>query len=404
MNRHKLAIVLGSFTALGPLSIDLYLPALPAIAEEFHVPDSSVQLTVIGFLLGIAGGQLLIGPLSDRFGRRKPLIGGVLLHVVASVLCVLAPTIEILQAARVLQGIGGSAGGVVAIAVIRDLYVGLPAAELLARLMLVTGLAPILGPTLGSFLLRIMSWQGLFIVLAAVGALLILLAALAVPETHPPERRRIGGLLSVFRTYGKLLRSRQFVGLCLTAGFSVTIILTYVSASSFVLQQQFGLSASTFGLVFGANAVGLIAATQLNPVLLRRRSAATVLTVALVTAAGSSAIMVVLTATGVGGIWGLVVPLFFAFAAAGLALPNVPALALARHGSSAGTAAALIGAGQFGVGALISPLAGSEGSVTALSMSIVLASSAAAALLTLFVLVRPRTLPSTTGPVEPALH
>ncbi len=404
MNRHKLAVVLGAFTALGPLTIDMYLPALPSIAAEFGVPDSSVQLTVIGFLLGLAGGQLVMGPLSDRFGRRLPLVVGLSLHIVASVVCIFAPGIQTLLAARILQGVGGSAGGVVAIAVIRDLYVGLPAARLLARLMLVTGLAPILAPTLGSLLLRLVGWRGLFGVLAGVGVLLIVLAVVAVPETLPPERRRPGGLASALRSYRTLLSSRQFVGLCVTAGFAITIILAYVSGSSFVLQQQYGLSPTAFGIAFGANAVGLILATQLTPMLLNRWSAARLLTTGLTLAVVASVTMVVLTATGTGGVWGLVVPLFAAFSSAGLALPNLPALALARHGAMAGTGAALLGACQFGIGALIAPLAGAGGTVTATSLSIVMAASAAAALLVLLVVVRPRTLQSTTETVVASSH
>ena len=385
----RLVVVLGALTALGPLTIDMYLPALPTIATHFAASDATAQATLTGSLLGLAGGQIIIGPLADAWGRRRPLIGGMLLHVLASVACVAAPGIELLTVARTVQGIGASAGGVIALAVIRDLYTGVPAARLMSRLMLVTGLAPLLAPTVGSFVLRITSWNGLFVVLAVAGGLLASVAALAVPETNPVERRRRVRVRQTAHTYRTLLAHRQFVGLCLAVGFSMTVILAYVGASSFILQQQYGLSPSTFGLIFAVNALGLIGASQLNTLLLRRWSPARVLTGAQMGTAAAGAFLVVLTSARALGIWGLLVPLFLAVATAGLAQPNVPALALAQHGKHAG---ALLGASQFGVGAL-APLVGIGGSITATAMAAVIFGAALAAVVVLLAVARPTRIP-----------
>lgn len=404
LSNAKLAAVLGALTAIGPLTIDMYLPALPTIATHFAATDAAATATLTGSLLGVAGGQLLVGPLADAFGRRRPLIAGMLLHVVASVLCALVPNIELLTVARTLQGIGASAGGVIALAIIRDLYTGMPAARLMSRLMLVTGVAPLLAPTIGSFMLRTTSWNGLFVVLAVAGGLLASLAAFVVPETNPPQNRQRSGIARTFRTYRSLVAERQFIGLCIAAGLAMTVILAYVSGSSFVLQQQYGLSSSLFGLVFAVNSVGLITSSQVNPLLLRRFSAASILTGALVSCAVSGAVMVVLTSTGTLGMWGLLIPLFLTIATAGLALPNVPALALAHHGARAGTAAALLGACQFGIGAMLSPLVGFGGTVTAASMAMVIFGAALAGSLVSILLARPHTIEVPDGPAVVALH
>lgn len=385
----KYAVVLGALTAVTPLTIDMYLPALPQIAEQFHASESAVQLTITGTLLGVAVGQLIAGPLADRLGRRRPLIAGMLLHLVASVLCAVAPTIELLLTFRTLQGFGASAGTVIALAIVRDLFTGLPAARLLARLSLVTGAAPILAPTLGSLILRGTTWNGLFVALALLAAVLAAIAAWVLPETLPPARRQTGGLKTSFRTYGRLVRERQFMGLTLVTGFVMTIILGYVSGASFVMQTEHGLSTSTFGLVFGVNSIGLIAMGQLNPWLLRRYSGVRLLQAGLIFAVAASAVLVAMVATGTGGLWGLLVPLFVVISTAGMVMPNLPGLALARHGDVAGTAAAVLGAVQFGVGASLAPLVGLGGSITGLSMSLVIAGAAVAALLTLQVVVRP---------------
>ena len=388
----RLALLLGAFVALGPLTIDLYLPALPTIREELGTTSATVQLTLTGTLIGLALGQLVIGPLSDAFGRRRPLLAGAALHVVASLLVLVAPDIAVLGALRVLQGVGTAAASVVALAIVRDLFDGRAAATMLSRLFLVMGVAPVLAPTIGGEVLRFTSWRGVFAVLAVYGVVVLVLGSVGLRETLPPARRRSGGVAGTLRTYGGLFRDRTYVGLIVVAGLTMAALFTYVSGSSFVYQREFGLDEQQFGLLFGAGAVWLIAATQLNPVLLRWWSPAQILVTATLAGAAAGGLLLLLAATATGGLFGVAVPLWAVLFAAGLALPNGPALALADHGDSAGSAAALLGAAQFGVGAAVSPLVGLLGN-DAVAMGAVVVIALALAVAVLGVVVRPWQLP-----------
>lgn len=376
--RLRLVLVLGSLIAIGPLTIDMYLPALPAITSGLGTSATAVQLTLTGTLAGLALGQLLVGPLSDAVGRRAPLLAGLTLHVVASALCVLAPDIAVLGGLRVLQGLGVAAATVVALAVVRDLFTGAAFAGLLSRLLLVMGTAPILAPTLGSELLRWTQWRGIFVALAVLGLLLIVVATFGLAETLPAARRRPARVAPTLRYYGSLLRDRTFVGLVVVAGLAMGALFAYVSGSSFVLQEQYGLSEQQFGFAFGAGAAGLIAATQLNVRLLRRFSPERILVAALFGGSVAAALLVAAAATGLGGLAGLLIPLWLALASAGLVLPNAPALAMSRHGEAAGTAAALLGAVQFGLGGLAAPVVGLLGG-DGLAMAAVIAGTMLAA-------------------------
>ncbi|WKU02350.1 multidrug effflux MFS transporter [Micromonospora soli] len=396
--RLRLVLVLGSLIAIGPLTIDMYLPALPAITADLHTTSAAVQLTLTGTLAGLALGQLLIGPLSDAVGRRVPLLAGIGLHVLASVLCVVAPTIQVVGVLRVLQGLGVAATSVVAMAVVRDLFSGAAFARLFSRLMLVMGAAPILAPTLGSGLLRWSDWRGVFAALAVFGVLLAAVAAVGLRETLPPARRRHGGVAATVRDYRALLRDRTFVGLVLVAGLAMAALFAYVAGSSFVFQQRYGLDEQEFGLAFGAGAVGLITATQVNVRLLRRYSPQRILVTALGVGAAAGLVLLGFAATGVGGLASILASLWLVLAAAGLALPNAPALALSRHGEAAGTAAALLGAVQFGVGALSAPLVGVLGTGS-LAMAAVVAGGMLTALTVLLTVVGRARL----SDVEPAV-
>lgn len=389
--RLRLILVLGSLIALGPLTIDLYLPALPSITDDLLTSSASVQLTLTGTLAGVALGQLLVGPLSDALGRRRPLLLGIGLHVLASLLCVLAPTVEVLGGLRVLQGLGASAASVTALAVVRDRFTGTEAATVLSRLILVLGAAPVLAPTLGGEVLRYTDWRGVFAVLAVAGVALLVVAARALEETLPPERRRSGRLGSTLRTYRGLLGDRRFAGLMAVQGLVMSALFAYVSGSSFVLQDGFALDEQQFGLAFGGGAVGLIGATQLNVRLLRRRTPQQVLPLALVAGLALGGVLLLTATTGAGGLVGLLLPLYAVLAAVGLALPNVPALALSRHGEAAGTAAALLGCAQFGLAAATAPFVGVLGN-DGPAMAAVMTAALAAALTVLLVVVRPRTL------------
>ena len=388
VHRLRLVLVLGALIALGPLTIDMYLPSLPTITDELATTSPTVQLTLTGTLLGLALGQLVVGPLSDAFGRRLPLLIGTGVHVLASVLCVVAPNIAVLGGLRVLQGLGASAGAVIAIAMVRDLYTGRPAATLLSRLILVMGAAPVIAPTLGGWLLTVTSWRGVFGALALFGLVLIPLAAWGLPETLPPQRRQATGIRATLTNYRRLLHDGTFIGLILVAGLAMSALIAYVAGSSFVFQQQFGLTQQQFGLAFGSGAIWLILATQLNPVLLRRFEPQQLLLAAIASAFGFGLLLLGLTATGTGGLLGVLVPIWLVLFSVGFALPNAPAVALARHGEAAGTAAALLGAVQFGTGALISPVVGLLGN-DSLAMGTVIATGLTLSLLVLLVVVRP---------------
>ena len=387
-DRFRLVLILGALIALGPLTIDMYLPALPEITADLLTTEAAVQLTLTGTLLGLAAGQLVIGPFADAFGRKRPLLIAAAVYVVASVLCAVAPTIGVLAGLRVLQGMGAAAGIVVALAVIRDLYVGRPAAILLSRLILVMGAAPIIAPTLGGALLGFTSWRGVFVALAVYGLVLIPIAFRFLPETLPRRRRRPARIVPTVRKYGELLRDRVFVGLVLTAGLMMSAMFAYIAGSSFVFQQQFGFDEQSFGLLFGAGAFAIIGASQLNAYLLRWFEPRQLLLSAVLAGTIAALVLVAAASTGFGGLIGVLVPLWTTLAAIGVALPNSPALALTRHGEAAGTAAALLGAVQFGIGAVVSPLVGVVGN-TAAGMGLVIATAIAAALLVLTLVVRP---------------
>jgi MFS transporter, DHA1 family, multidrug resistance protein len=354
----KMVVVLGLLVALGPLTIDMYLPALPRIAEDLAVSSSVVQLTLTGTLAGLALGQLIVGPLSDSLGRKRPLLAGIVLHMLASLVCLFAPNITVLGIARGVQGIGAAATMVVAIAIVGDLFTDSTAATVMSRLMLVLGVAPVLAPSLGAAVLMHASWHWVFAVLVVLAGLLLLLAALALPETLSQSHRRplrFGGILA---TYGELLRDKRFVVLVVVAALGMSGLFAYIAGASFVLQGGYGLGQQAFALVFGAGAVALIGATQFNVVLLRRFSPQSIVVWALTASSVAGAVFVGLAAFGVGGLVAFVVPVWAILAAMGFVIPNAPALALSRHPDASGTAAALLGAAQFGLGAAVAPLVG----------------------------------------------
>ncbi len=391
--RFRIVLVLGLLTALGPLTIDMYLPSLPAITTDLHTTAAAVQLTLTGTLVGLAFGQLLVGPLADAYGRRWPLLGGIAVHMLASVFCVIAPNVAVLGALRVLQGLGAAAAAVVAMAMVRDLFTDNAAARLFSRLMLVVGVAPILAPTVGGLVLNWTSWRGVFVVLTVVAVTISAVSALVLPETLPPAARRSGGVPGTVRDYGRLLTDRVYVGLILVAGLAMAALFAYVSGSSYVFQDGYGMSEQQFALIFAGGAVGLIGATQFNVRLLRRWSPQQIMSVSLVAGLVFALVLLVLAVTGVGGLAGILVPLWLVLAMVGLTMPNAPALALSRHGEAAGTAAALLGAVQFGVGALAAPLVGVLG-VGEVAMAVVVFAGMLSATLVCFLVVRPHRLPA----------
>lgn len=355
-----LVLVLGALSAFGPLSLDMYLPAFPSLAGDLDSTASQVQLTITTCLVGLSVGQLVAGPLSDRFGRRRPLLVGVAAYAAATLLCAFAPDIWTLTGMRVVQGLAGSAGIVIARAVVRDLYSGSELARFFALLMLVNGLAPILAPLIGAQVLRVTDWRGIFVVLAVIGALIWLAVLALLPETLSPEDRHGGGIVQTVGTFGSLLKDRAFVGCVLTAGFVFGSMFAYIAGSSFVLQEVYDLSPQQFAVVFGVNAAGLIAVSQVSAHLVRRMPPRTLLGAGVgMSALGGFAVLVCVLA-GVGLV-GLLPSLFLVVSAVGLVAPNAAALALADHPRTAGSASALLGLGQYAVGGLVAPLVGLDG-------------------------------------------
>lgn len=384
----RMVLVLGALVALGPLTIDTYLPALPTLADELAASEPQVQFTLTGIMLGLGLGQLVLGPVSDAVGRRRVMLGGIAAHAVMSVLAALSPTIEVLTAVRIGQGVSGAAVAVTAMAVVRDLFTGRRAAGLLSHLTLVIGVAPILAPSLGGFLLQLTGWRGIFGALAGIAVVLFVVALRGMDETLPVERRRPARIGATLRTYAGLLRDRPFVGLVLLAGLMFSALFAYVAGSSFVLQEYYGLDEQQFGILFGVNAAGLIVATQVNPFLLRRWAPQHILTAGVALAmAATSALLV--AALAEAPLVLVLVPLWFVMFAVGLSFPNTPALALSRHGEAAGSAAALLGAIQFGMASVITPLTGLVSTGSAVGMAVVMAGAVWLGAVVLLVLVRP---------------
>ncbi len=382
MRRVQLVLLLGLLTAFGPIAVDMYLPALPQLTHELDIGASAAQLTLASCLAGVAIGQLVSGPLSDRFGRRAPLLVGVAIFVAASLACAAAPTAAALIALRFVQGLGAGAGIAIARAVARDLTTGDALARFLSLLMLMNGLAPILAPVIGAQLLRVTSWHGIFVVLAAIGAVALLGVVFVLRETLPPDERQPGGFADVRATTKELLGDRAFLGYLMVLAFSTGAMFAYIAGSSFVIEDIHGGSPQLYGAIFALNGAGIVAASQLNRRLLRRHSALTLLGVGVVASAcgGFALLAVVVAGIGLAGI----IPSFFLLVASiGMIIPNATALALAPHARVAGSASGLIGIFQFTVGALAAPLVGVAGTNSAYPMAIVIALLGGASLVAL---------------------
>ena len=266
----RLVLLLGALSAFGPLSMDMYLPGLPSMARDLSAPAWAAQLTITTSMLGLAGGQLVAGPISDALGRRRPVLAGVAAYMAASLLCAAAPTIWLLLVFRLVQGMAGAAGIVIARAIVRDLHEGIEAARMFAMLMLIGGLAPILAPLVGGELLHVTDWRGIFVVLAGIGALLLLGAWAILRETLAPENRRGGGLVATLHVFRGLVRDRPFMGYALSAGLTFAAMATYISGSPFVLQDIHGVSPQLFSVIFASNAIGIMGASQVSRALVGR--------------------------------------------------------------------------------------------------------------------------------------
>ncbi|UUU29437.1 multidrug effflux MFS transporter [Streptomyces sp. CA-210063] len=360
---------------VSPLAIDMYLSAFPRMARDLHASATGVQLTLTAFMTGLAVGQLVIGPLSDRWGRRRPLLAGTAVSVLAGLLCAAAPSVGMLVAARFMHGVSGAAGIVIARAVVGDRARGAGAARAYGLLMMTAGVAPVVAPLIGGALVGAVGWRGIFLVLAGLGALTFLGALFLVPETLPPDRRSGGGFVTTLRRTGILLADRPFLGYAFAFAFGFGTLFSYLAASPFVYQNVFGLSIGTYAVILAANAVGFTATSALNRRVVRRFGARLLLRVGLVVMAVCATTLCLLAGTGLF-VRDVAVPLVFVTVSSlGLIAANATALAVARAPQAAGSASAILGALQFGLAAIVSPLVGLGGEHTAVPMTVAMAAS-----------------------------
>lgn len=375
-----LAILLGTLTAFAPMSIDMYLPSFPTLQHEFSGNPGLVQATLSMFFVGLSIGQAFYGPISDRFGRKLPLYVGVFLYIAGSIMAALTPSLEGLVAARFVQGIGGCAGMVIARAIVRDLFDERDSARMLTTLMLVMGLAPILAPIAGGQLLTAFGWQSIFWVLTGFGVFCLALTVLVLRESLPPERRQPGGVIVALRNYGFLARDLRFLAYVMTGTSVMAGLFAYIAGSPFVFIELHGVPAEHYGFFFGLNAIGLIAASQINHRLLARYSGRAILRASTMGFAAAAVLVGLNAVTGIGGFLGLLVPLFFSVASLGFIAPNTTAAAMAMHGRIAGAASAFLGIMQFGVGALVAALVGFFADGSARPMGLIIAACGLSAL------------------------
>ncbi|GAA3739540.1 DHA1 family bicyclomycin/chloramphenicol resistance-like MFS transporter [Spinactinospora alkalitolerans] len=379
-----LVFVLGILTATGPLATDLYLPAFPQIAAELDAPASQIQLTLTAVMVGMALGQMVIGPMSDVWGRRRPLLIGVAVFTVASLLCVVAPSAPALIAIRFVQGLAGAAGAVISRAVVRDTFEGDAAAKFFSRLILIVGLAPMLGPILGGQLLLLGPWQLIFAVLGAAGLLSFALVLFCLPETLPAHQRSPLQAAAMARTFARLLRDPRFLGPTLTLGLSFAMTFTYISAFSFISQNEFGGSAQQFSLIFGVNTLGMVLGTQVNAALITRMHTSRRLLAGLAGSVAAVAALAALAMSGQANLVSVTAVLFVMMFCTGFISPNATTLAISSQPAEvAGTASALLGTLQFALGGGLAATAGltATGEASLASMTaVMLATGVAAAL------------------------
>ncbi|MER2134712.1 MAG: multidrug effflux MFS transporter [Arthrobacter sp.] len=375
-----LLLVLAFLAATGPFTVDLYLPSFPGIAADLAVTPSEVQLTLTSFLVGMAAGQLGFGPLSDRYGRTRPLLLGSGAFVLASIACAAAPNLGVLIAARFVQGLCAAAGPVIARAVAADLTSGPAAARTFSLLMTIGGVAPVIAPVIGGLLTGLGGWRSVLWTLAGIAALMFTCAAGAVRETLPARARSAG---PPFAGLGVVLRRGRFLGYALLFASSFGVLMSYISASPFVYQSIMGLGPESYGLLFGLNAAGMVGAGLISARLSRRVPPRRTVLRAVAVMLGFAVVLLVLVLTAVPPLL-LAVPLFCMVSSLGFIMGNTTALALAEAGGATGSGSAVLGGAQFLMGAAVSPLTGLGGEFTALPLAVVMASSALLAATALF--------------------
>lgn len=383
-------LILGALGLIGPLSNDMYLPSLPTLAHDLGATTAQAQVTLSACILGLALGPVVIGPVSDALGRRLPLLVGVAVFALTSLLCIVAPSVAALTVLRFVEGVAGAAGMVIGLAVVRDVYPDNAQARFFSLLMMVISVGPIVAPVIGSLLLTFTSWRGIFITLALIGVVLFFGVAFGLGETLPPERRQRGGIAASLRAYRDLLMDRRFTGYALSAGLAFAACIVYYADSPFILQNIYGVPPQRFGLLFGINALGLFTMSQVNGRLVGRVSPQRLLAwgIGALAVAGASLFVVVVGGIGLVGL----LPAFFVMTSSlGLIAPNGTALALSDT-KTAGSASALIGVLQMAIGAILAPVVGLSGGTNAVPMAVAIAALGIATPLTLVTLCYPGTL------------
>jgi DHA1 family bicyclomycin/chloramphenicol resistance-like MFS transporter len=402
-SRLWMIIILGALSAFGPFSLDMYLPSLPILAETMHTTTSLTQLSLTSCLIGLSVGQLFAGPLSDVRGRRIPLLAGMVVYGLSSLLCAFSTSIEMLIVLRFIQGIAGSAGIVISRAIVRDMYSGSELTKFFSMLMLVNGAAPILSPIVGGQLLQFTSWRGVFIVLAGIGIVMLLAVFFGLPETLAASKRSKGGTANTLKTFGVLLRDRKFMGLALSSGFISAAMFAYISGSPFVLQNIYGVSPQVFSLIFAMNGIGIIIAGQITGRLAGKVSEKKLLVtgIALATAGGMALLLLLAVKAPIAAV---LPPLFIVVSCVGIVGTAGSSLALQDYGHAAGSASALLGLLSYIFGGVVSPLVGLGGSTSALPMGLVIAGADVCSILCYLLLVRSSIHPAKTADAAPTVH
>lgn len=367
----RILLILGALSAFGPMAIDFYLPSFPTLAREFATDVKHVQLSLASYFVGIAFGQLIYGPLADRYGRRRPLLAGVLLFTLASLACALAPSLDWLIAARFVQALGGCAGMAISRAVVRDLCDPLESAKTFSKLMLVMGVAPILAPMGGGVLLGVFGWQSIFLGLMLFGVLSLIGILLWLPETLKVDGPHLP-LAGALKRYVQLLGDRQLIGHGLTGGVAMAGMFAYIAGSPFVFIDLYGVSTQNYGWLFGLNAAGFILTAQFNGWLLRHHGPGYWLQRTIWVYLLAAVAMVLVAVAQPKALWPLMVPLFICIASLSCILPNASACAMAGQGNQAGSASALMGSLQFIVAAVAAGMVGVLHDGTARPMALII--------------------------------
>ncbi len=389
LQRFWFVVVLGVLSAFAPLSLDMYLPALPNLSVSFHTNPSMAQLSLTFCLIGLAAGQLFVGPISDALGRRTPLLVGIVIYTLVSFACTFTSSIWILLVLRLFQGLAGAAGIVSARAILRDYYSGPELTRFFAFLMLINGAAPIIAPIFGGQLLRVTDWHGVFIVLGIIGVFLIIAVSLGLPESLPKERRLTGGVSRTFFMMAGLFKDRRFMGYSLSQGFVMAAMFGYIAGSPFVIQDLYRVSAQWFSVIFATNGLGIILASQLSARLSVRYGEKKIFFSGLLLAGISSLVLFLFILIRTPLIL-ILVPLFLVVSSVGIVTTIGSSLAMQEQGNNAGGASAVIGVSQLMLGAFSSPLVGLGGSKTATPMGVIIVIFAVSSLFVYLLLIRSR--------------